>query len=132
MRYFWLLNDKVQKLFHFYYQPGQENFDNYPSKHHSADIHQHVRPYYVHMNNSPTVLPQAAKPCSWQGCAETLADPYKGKVPLPRVKSFQEPFASRQDIQRNTPNTRRINQYLERIETPMKYSFPRITTEQSH
>ncbi len=35
--------------------------------------------------------------------AETLADPYIGKIPLPRVNSFQEPFASHQDIQRNTP-----------------------------
>ncbi len=57
MRYFWLLDGEVQKLFRFYYQPGQENLGDYPSKHHSADIHQHVRPYYVHMNNSQTVLP---------------------------------------------------------------------------
>jgi hypothetical protein len=57
MWYFWLLNGEVQKLFRFYYQPGQENLDNYASKHHSANINQHVCPYYVHMNNSPTVLP---------------------------------------------------------------------------
>jgi hypothetical protein len=54
---FWLLNGKVQKHFHFYYQPGQENLGHYPSKYHSANIHQHVCPYYVYMNNSPTVLP---------------------------------------------------------------------------
>jgi hypothetical protein len=42
MRYFWLLDGEVQKLFRFNYQPGQENLGNYPSKHHSADIHQHV------------------------------------------------------------------------------------------
>ncbi len=132
MQYFWLLNGEVQKLFCFYYQPGQENLGDYPSNHHSADIHQHVRPYYVHMNNSPTVLPQAAKPSSWRGCAETLADPNKGKIPLPRVNLFQEPFASCQDIQRNTPNTWRTNQYLEQIESPMKYSFPHITAEYSH
>jgi hypothetical protein len=42
MPYFWLLDGEVQKLFHFYYQPGQENLGDYPSKHHSADIHQHV------------------------------------------------------------------------------------------
>jgi hypothetical protein len=65
MRYFWLLDEGVQKLFRFHYQPGQENLGDYPSKHHSADIHQHVQPYYVHMNTSPTVLPRAAKPSSW-------------------------------------------------------------------
>jgi hypothetical protein len=42
MRYFWLLNGEVQKKIRFYYQPGQENLGNYPSKHHSTDIHQHV------------------------------------------------------------------------------------------
>jgi hypothetical protein len=92
MQYFWLLDGKVQNLFCFYYQPDQENLGDYPSKHCSADIHQHVRPYYVHMNYSPTVLPRAAKPSSWQECAETLADPYKAKIPLPRVNSFQEPL----------------------------------------
>ncbi len=80
MRYFWLLNG-IQKHFRFYYyQPGKENLGNYPSKHDSDNIHWHVCPYHVHMNNSPTVLPQAAKPSSQQGCAETLADPYKGKI----------------------------------------------------
>ncbi len=39
MRYFWLLDAEAQQLFHFYYQPGQENLGDYPSKHHSADIH---------------------------------------------------------------------------------------------
>ncbi len=52
----------VQQILRFYYQPEKENLGDYPSKHHSGEIHQHVRPYYVHMNNSPTVLPQAAKP----------------------------------------------------------------------
>ncbi len=53
----------------------------------------------------------------------------QGKIPSPRANSFQEPFAFPQDTQRNTPNIRRTNQYLERIETPMKYSFPHITTK---
>ena len=128
MRYFWLLNGEVQKLFRFYYQPGQENLGDYPSKHHSADIHQHVRPYYVHMDNSPTVLPRAAKPSSRRGCAETLADPYKGKTPLPRVPNYQEPFASRHP---NTWNAR-TNQYLEQSPETHNHrihSFPPIATE---
>jgi hypothetical protein len=57
MRYFWLLDGDTQWLFWFYYQYGQENLGNYPSKYHTADIHQHVHPYYVHMHNSPTFLP---------------------------------------------------------------------------
>ncbi len=129
MWYFWLIDGKVQKLFHFQCQPGKENLGDYPSKHHSANIHQHVCPYYVHMNNSPTVLPWVAKPSSWQGCAETLADAYKVKIPLARVNAFQEPFASRWVVQQDTPNNRRANQYLKHTETCMKCSLPPIATE---
>jgi len=115
MRYFWLLDGEVQNRVRFHYQPGQENLGDYPSKHHSTDIHQHVQPHYVHMINSPTVLPGAAKPSSRRGCAEKLADPYKGKTPLPRVPNYREPFASHHVIQQKSPNTwsGRTNQYLE-------------------
>ena len=65
MQYFWLLDGKTQKYFKFYYHTGQENLGDYPSKHHTADIHQHVRPHYVHTDKSPTLLPQALKPSIW-------------------------------------------------------------------
>jgi hypothetical protein len=64
--------------------------------------------------------------------AETLADPYKGKIPLSRANVFQEPFASHQVFQQDTPNIRKANQYLKHTETCMKYSFPPTATEQSH
>ncbi len=51
----------------------------------TADIHQHVRPYYVHMKNSPTLLPRAMKPSTRQGCTEILEDPYSKKSPLPSI-----------------------------------------------
>ncbi len=60
-------------------------------------------------------------------CAETLADPYMGKIPLARVVAFQEPFVSHQVIQQDTLNIRKANQYLEYTETCMKYSFPPIS-----
>ena len=63
-----------------------------------------------------------------EGCAETLADPYKGKTPLPRVTNYQEPFAS------HHPNTwkARTNQYLEQspeTQCHRTHSFPPIATE---
>ncbi len=85
MRYFWLLDGETQKYFKIFYQPGQENLDDYPSKHHTADIHQHVRPYYVHTDKSPAILLRALKPSIWQGCAEILGDPYSKKFRLPRI-----------------------------------------------
>jgi hypothetical protein len=88
MRYFWLLDGKMQRYFKFNYQSGFKNLGNYPSKHHTANIHQHVRPYYVHMNNSPTLLPSAMKPSTCRGCAEILGDPYSMKSPLPSICNF--------------------------------------------
>jgi hypothetical protein len=60
--------------------------------------------------------------------AETLADPYKGKIPIARVNAFHEPFAFHQVIQQDAPNIRRADQYLKH-KTCMKYSFPPIATE---
>jgi hypothetical protein len=57
MRYFWLLDGKMQLYFKFYYQPGLKTLGDDPSKHHIANIHQHIRSYYIHMNVSPTLLP---------------------------------------------------------------------------
>ncbi len=88
MRYLWLLDSKTQQYFKFYYQPGLKNLGVYLSKHHTADIHQHIRPYYVNMNNSPTLLPKAMKPSTCQGCAEILGDLYSKKSPLPSIGSF--------------------------------------------
>ena len=91
MRYFWLLDQQVQKYFKFFYQPGQENLADYPSKHHTAPIHQHVRPYYLHMPNSPKYLIRASKPSARRGCVQTLADPYHKQVPLPRIPDNRAP-----------------------------------------
>jgi hypothetical protein len=60
--------------------------------------------------------------------AETVADLYKGKTPLPRVPNYQEPFASRHP---NTWNAR-ANQYLEQSPETHNHrihSFPPIATE---
>ena len=85
MRYFWLLDQDVQKYFKFKYHPGQENLGDYPTKYHTGPIHQHVRPYYLHMANSSRLLPHALKPSSRQGCDESLGDPYLRQVPLPKI-----------------------------------------------
>jgi hypothetical protein len=81
MQYFWLLDGKTQKYFKFHYQPGQKNLGDYPSKHHTANIHQRVRPYYVHTNKSPLLLPRAMKPSIWRECAKILGEPYSKKSP---------------------------------------------------
>ena len=87
MRYFWLLDQEAQRMFTFKYQPGQENLADYPSKNHPGEHHRHVRPYYVHMPNSPAFLPRALKPASRRGCVSTLGDAYRKRSPLPSLPS---------------------------------------------
>ena len=90
MRYFWLLDHEAQKILDVSHHPGQENLGDYPSKHHTAQVHQHVRPYVVHMDNSPTVLHRAAMPSTRRGCAEILGDRYHKKIPLPRIPTYRD------------------------------------------
>ena len=56
MRYFWIVDQVDQKNFDVRWHPGTENLADYPTKHHTARIHRHVRPYYVHMKTSPMFL----------------------------------------------------------------------------
>ena len=85
MRYFWLLDAEAQRLFSFRHQPGQENLGDYHSKNHTGPHHTHVRPYYVHENNSPQFLLRARLPSARRGCVGTVPDPYLRRNPLPRI-----------------------------------------------
>ena len=89
MRYFWLLCQKAQQILNISHHPGQENMGDYPTKAHFGQIHWHVRPYYLHEPNSPTLLYRASMPSTWRGCAEILGDMYHGKIPLPRIPTYQ-------------------------------------------
>ena len=91
MRYFWFLDQETNKYFKFYYQPGQENLADYPSKAHKVTIHDHVRTYYLHMYSSPNLLTRAAKPSARQGCTEIIVDPYYKGIPLPRIPNNRAP-----------------------------------------
>ena len=42
------------------------------------------------MENFPRLLPRALKPSLWQGCAESLGDPYLRQVPLPRIPDSRD------------------------------------------
>eukprot|EP00804_Cyclotella_cryptica_P019752 CCRYP_009658-RB/>CCRYP_009658-RB protein AED:0.46 eAED:0.46 QI:0/0/0/1/0/0/4/0/163 len=70
MRYFWLLENHINKMFDFQYHPGLENLADYPSKAHPGGHHLTLRPLYVHMPTSPRFLSRAAKPSVRQGCAD--------------------------------------------------------------
>ena len=61
---------------------------DYPTKPHTAAIHRHVRPYYLHVYNSPTTLLCETKPSARRGCAETLGYPYHKQIPLPSIPAY--------------------------------------------
>jgi hypothetical protein len=78
-------------MYQVVWHPGQENLADYQSKHHPGGHHVAVRPWYLHMDNSPRVLPRALKPSTLKGCVGTLKDGYLRKVPLPRAPLRQSP-----------------------------------------
>ena len=88
MRYYWILDQIKQDSFNVLYAPGLENLVDYPSKHHTYAHNICVRPYYVHMPNSPCYLPRAPPPRVLLGCVYTVRGTlgtYLGRVPLPRI-----------------------------------------------
>jgi hypothetical protein len=89
MRFFWVWDKIAQEMYALQWHPGQENLANYQSKHHVDLHHATVRPWYLHMENSPWVLPWAQRPSALKGCVGTLKDGYIRKVPLlwaPRIQ----------------------------------------------
>ena len=62
MRYFWIIDQVDGGHLKVRWAPGLENLADYFTKHHPAQHHRKVRPYYVHTNTSPRYLPRAPKP----------------------------------------------------------------------
>ena len=85
--FFWITNQVEIQNFNVTWHPGQENLADYFTKHFDARHHQLVRPYYLHMHNSPTTLPRALAPSTLKGCVGTLPNGYTRTAPLPRPQT---------------------------------------------
>jgi len=83
--FFWTTNQVEIGNFNVTWHPGQENLADYFTKHFPGTHHQLVRPYYLHMHNSPTTLPRALAPSTLKGCVGTLPNGYIRSAPLPRL-----------------------------------------------
>ncbi len=83
MRYFWVCDKVAQDAYDIRWHPGQENLADYQSEHHSGAHHKDVRPWYLHEENLPLVLPRATRPSSLKGYVGTLPEGYVHNVPLP-------------------------------------------------
>jgi hypothetical protein len=53
MHFFWVGDKVAQAMYKLIWQPGSENLADYQSKHHMGLHHVAIRPYYLHMENSP-------------------------------------------------------------------------------
>jgi hypothetical protein len=56
MRFFWVGDKVAQGMYALHWYPGQENLADYQSKHHIGSHHVAVRPWYLHMPQSPPGL----------------------------------------------------------------------------
>jgi hypothetical protein len=89
MRFFWVGDKIAQEMYDLQWHPGQENLAHYQSKHHIRSHHTAVRPCYLHMENSPWVLPRAVMPSALKGCVGTLKNGYVRNVPQSRAPRIQ-------------------------------------------
>jgi hypothetical protein len=83
MRYFFVCDKIAQDAYEVKYHPGQKNLADYQSKHHIGAHHKAVRPWYLHEENSPSILPRAHRPSTLKGCVGTLPKGYIPNVPIP-------------------------------------------------
>jgi hypothetical protein len=93
MRYFWVYDKVAQDAYDVKWYPSQENLADYQSKHHPEAHHTAVRPWYLHKDNSPLVLPWAIRPSTLKGCLGNLPKGYIRNIPLPRVPIQQSPMS---------------------------------------
>jgi hypothetical protein len=89
MQFFWVGDKVAQEMYDITWHLGMENLAEYQSKHHIGLHHAAVRPYYLHQENSPRILPWATRHSTLKGCVGTLENGYVRKVPLPRIPRIQ-------------------------------------------
>ncbi len=104
MHLFWVGDKVAQAKYKLTWHPSLENLADYQSKHHVGLHHVAVRPYYMHMKNSPRFLPRATRPSTLKGHVGTLEGGYVCNVPLPRIPLRQStsPVASAATLTEST------------------------------
>ena len=60
-QYFWLIDQVNLNTYRIVWEPGLENLADYFTKHFAAAHHRNVRPFYVHMHNSPRLIRKVEK-----------------------------------------------------------------------
>ena len=84
MRHHWIRDRVNQGQFKVYWEPGQHNLADYPTKHHSGSHHRRVRPIYLYEGD--------ASPTNVQGCVDLLKRDKReaySSTPKPNARSVR-------------------------------------------
>ena len=116
--FFWIIDQVDLKNFCVVWAPGLKNLADYFTKHHTAKHHMKVRPYYLHMDNSPRILAKAPSPSRLRGCVESAFHGYTKQSPLATIAESVIPTSSTylqaitQSMARLTNTLSTANQFL--------------------
>ena len=79
MRFSWIKNRcQDQQQFEIFWDKGQRQLADYPTKHHHGSHHQRLRPIYVYQKNQ--------SPTTWQGCVRILEGAHqKGRARITKL-----------------------------------------------
>jgi hypothetical protein len=86
---FWVGDKVAQDMYELKRHPEMKNLADYQRKHHLGSHRTAIRPYYLHQDNYPKILPHALRPSTLKGCVGNLDAGYVQNVPLPRVPQLQ-------------------------------------------
>jgi hypothetical protein len=82
MQFFWVGGKMAQGMSDISWHSRMENLVDYQSKHHLGSHHVNVRPWYLHVQNSPQYSPRAQSQSTLKGCVRTLDGGYVCNIPL--------------------------------------------------
>ena len=92
--FFWIIDQVDLKYFRAVWAPSLEYLVDYFTKHHTAKHHLKVRPYYLHMDNSPRTLAKSPSPSWLRGCVESVFHGYAKQSPLVTIAESVIPTSS--------------------------------------
>ena len=85
-QYSWLIDQVNFNIYRILWAPGLENMADYFTKHFAAAHHRSVRPFYVHMRNSPRIIRKVDKKVSDKKVSdEKISARLRGCVYIPTI-----------------------------------------------
>ena len=134
MRFYWIRDRVEQQQFDVRWRPGKTNLADYPTKHHTGQHHQKVRPIYLYdPDNSPRTVQGCIKILTGEQNenamrAQELARPHKRRVTWdPNMPSYKGQRYRQRCTPKHSPATKTIlspritkrDMHMHKIDTDM-------------